>query len=389
MALKPVILHISSDYPDGVKPDKTRAIYNLVASIPDYTNVVYSLNRINGWKHISSSPFGKHHTCVTYAALPKGLFWLPRLLEVAEYIYADLTRRNIVPSLIHAHKFTVEGIIAHALARRFGCKLICSIQGGTDVRVLKYKPGLHDTYADIADYASHVFAFAPWAIAPFVKHARLNEQKCSLLPALPGFDTLKPSTNRGGMKLITCLHWKTRKNKNLVGILSAMKLLAKKYPTLSLDIYGGDSLEDMQKLRSLVKRSGVKKRITLKGAVPNHTFQNFLGDYAAQITPSFTETYGLVFAEALICGVPVLFSKGRAIDGYFDTAKIGYACNPHSAKDIAAGIDHILSNEDALKANISTMQQDGELNSIRRESIIRHYRQTIEQILPADIRHAA
>lgn len=389
MHQKPTILHISSDYPDCVKPDKTKAIYNLVEAVPEYHNVVYSLNRVTGWKYIASQSFGKHHTAMTYAALPKGLFWLPRLNAVAEYIYTDLANKNIRPVLIHAHKFTVEGIIGYALARRFGCKLICSIQGGTDVKVLKFKPSLHETYADIARYASHVFAFAPWALPPFVKTIGLDKKKCSLLPALPAFDSMKPSTSRGSQKLLTCLRWYTHKNKNLTGIIAAMKLLVGKYPNISLDIYGGDSPENMSKLRILIEKSGLSECISLKGAVPNHRFQNLLEQYAAQVTPSFSETYGLVFAEALFCGVPVLFSKGRAIDGYFDSTQIGYACNPASPQDIARGIDHIFTHENRLKESIATMQQNGSFDAIRREHIIRHYRQMLANHLPEILHYAA
>lgn len=389
MQPKPLILHISSDYPDSVKPEKTKAIYNLLEAVPDYHNIVYSLNRITGLRSITSAPFGKHHTAITYAALPKGIFWMPRLIAVSEFIYHDLTRKNITPALIHAHKFTVEGIIGHALARRFGCKLICSIQGGTDVKVLKFKPGLHDTYVDIANYASHVFAFAPWSLPQFIKSIGLDEKKCSLLPALPAFDDMKPSASRGSQRLLTCLRFGTRKNKNLTGILAAMQQLVHKYPNLSLDIYGGDSTANTDKLKSIIRKSGMAQRVTLKGAVPNHTFQNLLGDYAAQVTPSFSETYGLVFAEALFCGVPVLFSKGRAIEGYFDTARIGYACNPSSVKDISAGIDHILSNENAIKNTIAVMQQQGELNIIRRASITHEYRQVLALLTASPIRHAA
>ncbi|MFO0388907.1 MAG: glycosyltransferase family 4 protein [Alphaproteobacteria bacterium] len=389
MQQKLTILHISSDYPDCVKPDKTKAINNLVEAVPEYHNVVYSLNRITGWKHIESTPFGKHHTAIIYAALPKGLFWLPRLQAVAEYIYADLTRKNITPALIHTHKFTVEGIIGHALARRFGCKLICSIQGGTDVKILKFKPSLHEIYTDIASYASHIFSFAPWATLPFIKQLGLDDSKSSLLPALPAFDALRTSESRGSQKLVTCLRWDTRKNKNLAGIMNAIRQLVPKYPNISLDIYGGDSPENMTRLRTLIEKSSLSERINLKGAVPNHTFQNFLGQYAAQVTPSFSETYGLVFAEALFCGVPVLFSKGRAIDGYFDTSNIGYACNPTSAQDIAHGIDHIFTHENRLKESITAMQQNGSLDAIRRDHIIRHYRHVLASCMPETLRHAA
>ena len=103
--------------------------------------------------------------------------------------------------------------------------------------------------------------------------------------------------------------------------------------------------------------------------------------YDAFVMPTLRETYGLVYIEALFAGVPVLLSKGRGIDGYFKAGDIGYACDPQDVQDIAAGIEHLLTHEAALKKRIEAMQAHGEFSAVRRGHIIEMYRQGLNRVL--------
>lgn len=57
--------------------------------------------------------------------------------------------------------------------------------------------------------------------------------------------------------------------------------------------------------------------------------------------PSITETFGLVYIEALSQNLPVIYTKNQGIDGMFDKS-IGLSVNPHSVDDIGEAITRIL-----------------------------------------------
>lgn len=379
--MKPTILHISSDYPDPLRPDKTKAILNLVEGTPEFRHVVYSLNRVNGWSGVADISFGEDRTAISYSAMPKGLFWERQLEHVARWIAADLKKKKIIPDAVEAHKLTVEGHIGLYLAKEFSCPLVCDIQGGTDLRVLKIKRSMHNRYREISDFSKIFFPYAPWVIDHFSNSIGLDKSKCICLPVLPGFDSLKGADVAENKRLVTLIRFHDRKNKNIAGLIGAMDRLSVKYPSLSLDIYGGGSAVALLQLKRMINKSRMNGRITLKGPVANEKLPEVLGRYSALVLPSFTETYGLVYAEALFCGVPVMFSRGRAIDGYFDSRSIGYACDPGSVVDIAAGLDYMLENEKSLKEGIREMQIDGGLNVIRRGNILSAYRQGLNSVL--------
>lgn len=379
--MKPVILHLSNDYPDPLQPDKTRAVLSLVEGTPQYRHVVYSLNRVSAWNGIAAIPFGEDRTAVAYGALPKGIFWNARLADVSAWILADLKARRIVPNLIEAHKFTVEGLIGFRLAREFSCPLVCDIQGDSDTRILEKKTSLRGHYKDIARMAALVFPYAPWAIEPFRKNAGLDPAKCVCLPVIPNVDILTPAPIIAEDRLVSVFNLDSWKRKNIATVITAIQTLSSARPTLSLDIYGRGQPKNLLALQAVISRLDKARRVRLIGAAQNSALPSLLKNYAAFVMPSRRETYGLVYAEALFSGLPLLFSKNRGIDGYFDAQKIGYAADPFSATDIVRGIDHLLKNQSALKDQIANMQTSGELNPLRQRSILDVYSRAIDKVL--------
>ncbi|MBO8440457.1 MAG: glycosyltransferase family 4 protein [bacterium] len=69
------------------------------------------------------------------------------------------------------------------------------------------------------------------------------------------------------------------------------------------------------------------------------------------VVPSLRETFGLVYAEAMSQGVPVIYSCGEGFDGQFADGEVGYAVDPHSPDDIAEKINKVICNHGRLSEN--------------------------------------
>jgi glycosyltransferase involved in cell wall biosynthesis len=382
--MHPTILHISNDYPDPLVPDKTRAVAALVEGTPGFRHVVYSLNRVNGWSGAAALPFGEDKTALSYRALPKGLLWRRRLNDVARWIESDLKQRGIVPDLVEAHKFSVEGIIGHALAGRYNRPLVCDIQGDSDVKIVRAKPNMRGLYRDIAGRAALFFPYAPWPVRPLSELTGLDPARCRLLPVVPGIDRVSPAPFVGGCKLLTVFNLDSWKRKNLTGMIAAIKALQGRFPDIALDIYGRGKPQSVTAVRRAVGRSGIAGRIHLKGPVPNGSVPDVMKHYAAFLLPSLRETYGLVYAEALFAGVPILYGRDRGIDGYADEGLIGRACDPYDAASIAEGIAFLLTHEQSLKRKIAAAQEQGAFERLRRASILAAYREGLESVLSGE-----
>ena len=63
------------------------------------------------------------------------------------------------------------------------------------------------------------------------------------------------------------------------------------------------------------------------------------------VVPSYRETFGLVYIEAMSRGLPVVFSRRQGIDGYFPEDTIGVAVDPTDPQSIADGVQRCLENK--------------------------------------------
>ena len=373
--MKPVIVHISGDYPDALQPAKTSAVRSLVDGTADnFRHVVYSLNRVDGWFGIASLPFGEDRTAIAYHALPKGLLWGPRLDALAAWIEADLRARGIRPDLIEAHKFTIEGPIGLKLAEAFGVPLACDIQGDTDTKILAAKKSWHPLYRAIAARAAVVFPYAPWPLPAFQAAIGLDPAKCRVLPVMPLADALSPCPVAAAPRFISVFNLDSWQRKNIVGLGRAVAALAAERPGLAVDAYGRGSPAALIALRHALGDAGVAGQVNLCGPVPNGDLNGVMKRYTAFALPSRRETYGLVYAEALFAGLPVLFGRKRGIDGIFAEAAIGCGCDPQDVDDVARGLRDLLAREAALKDSIAALQSAGGLDRIRRAAILDVYR---------------
>ena len=66
--------------------------------------------------------------------------------------------------------------------------------------------------------------------------------------------------------------------------------------------------------------------------------------------PSHTETFGLVYAEAMSQGMPVIYTRGQGFDGHFEDGVIGYSVSDYDADELVEKIISIIENHE----NIST-----------------------------------
>lgn len=379
--MKKIILHITNDYPDVLVPRKTNAVLNLVEGTPEYRHVVYSLNRVSALSGLACMSFGEDRLSVAYGALPKGIFWESRLREVGEWILKDLREKGIKPDLIEAHKFTIEGFIGHDLSKAFEVPLICDIQGYTDMNILNKKKSWHGRYREIARDCAAVFPYAPWPVAAFENVIGLDKDKCTFLPVVPGVDEFKSAPVIGENKLLSVFHLDGWQNKNFEGMALAVKSLRHSRPDIVLDVYGGGSPKTLLSLQKIIEDHDLQQYVRLMGPVENGSMPEVMQQYAGFVMPSKSESYGLVYVEALFSGVPVLFNAKRGISGYYDPAQIGYGADAGSVHDIAKGMEYLLDHEAELKDGIAKMQAGGGFDRLRKGEILRTYKSVIDRVL--------
>ena len=66
---------------------------------------------------------------------------------------------------------------------------------------------------------------------------------------------------------------------------------------------------------------------------------------------SLFETFGLVYAEAISQGLPVIYSEGQGFDRQFKEGVVGYHVPPGDVKKIKSAIMEVIKNYNCLHSN--------------------------------------
>lgn len=391
------ILHISCDFPDALIEGKTQAIKRLVEGTPEHHHVVYSLNRVEGLSGVEILEFAPARHAVAYRAPSMGLLLKTRLDAVAGKILADIKTRGTTIELVHAHKLTIDGLVGHSIAQELAVPIAFSVQGDTDLKVMAARPDLKATFARHVADAAMLFPFAPWSALAINKRFAGAEAKSRLLPVMPAKDELSAARPTGSARLVSVFHLDSWRRKNLSGLAKAVNELAKRLPDVRLDIFGGGSPASLLEAREALAKSDARSLVRLSGPVANAEISQTLKRYAAFVLPTLRESYGLVHAEALFAGLPIVHSRGMGIDGVLPESTYMAGCDPRSVASIAEAMETLIRNEAAAKEALREAQARGDLDPIRRKAVLDTYSSGLAQIfqspapvrLKEDMHHAA
>ena len=140
--------------------------------------------------------------------------------------------------------------------------------------------------------------------------------------------------------------------KGIIYLLEAMPHILAKIKNVQLVLAGGGT--NMENLKQHAKDLNIEKSVAFLGWVKNDDLVNYYRDTDVFVLPSIidskgeTETQGLVLAEAMACGIPVV---GSNVGGIPDVIRpeVGFLAEPKNSKDLADKIVVILSDSETRK----------------------------------------
>ncbi|MGM0843664.1 MAG: glycosyltransferase family 4 protein [Bacillota bacterium] len=155
----------------------------------------------------------------------------------------------------------------------------------------------------------------------------------------------KPKTNLKDSEIKLLYVGKVNSNKNLTTTIKVCNFLISKGYNVSYTIVG-DIEEDR-----IGKQVREQSFINYLPFMSKESLLQIYRENDIFIMPSKKESFGLVYAEAMTQGLPVIYTRGQGFDNHFNNGKIGYSVDCYDVKYIANCIISIKENYMCLSEN--------------------------------------
>ena len=274
-------------------------------------------------------------------------------------IIREIKKRLDIKSfdVIHAYTLFTDGNVAMNLSETFGCPFVVAVRA-TDVDAFfRYRPWLIKRGTEIMRKASAVFflsqVYKEKVLQKYVseKYRQEIEKKSYVIPN--GIDSfwlenlpLEKKKEVSKEKDIRVIYAGTIiKRKNIPMIQKALAEVRNKGYRVSLTVVG--KVIDQKEFRRIQKDAETR----YYPSQPKEQLIDFYRKSDIFCMPSWQETFGLVYAEAMSQGLPVIYSKGQGFDGQFKDGTVGYAVDYKSKEDICNKILMLVENYQQIQAN--------------------------------------
>ncbi|WP_162915225.1 glycosyltransferase family 4 protein [Desertibaculum subflavum] len=380
---RPLVLHISGEYPDPVRNRTTPAVKSFIDRLPEFDHLIVSIRRQSDPRRCYVEGFedGPHRRVVAigYWAPPAGVLHRWRMRRLARDIEAVLARLGRRPVVTTAHKLTIEGVVAYRLRQRLGIPYICCVRGEVEDKFFRFKPELAPLFGNVIAEAEALYFVSAWFRKRIEARYPGRMRAHSLLPNFVADRPAPPLREPEPNTLLSVMDLNVYRRKGLPDLLRALARARQVNPALRLDVIGWTSPELTAEVTRLAARAGVESSVRFLGFKPNAEVVRSLPGYAGFVLPARNETFGMAYVEALMAGVPILYGSNSGIDGYLDGLEAGITVPLGDDAKLADGLLELIRRGPELREGLRSHHAE-----LRRrfalDSYLDHYRAQVRRL---------
>ncbi|GAA5415784.1 D-inositol-3-phosphate glycosyltransferase [Paraliobacillus ryukyuensis] len=274
-------------------------------------------------------------------------------------------------TLIHAHSLFSNGYIAMKLKKKYGIPYVVAVRN-TDVNTF-FKKMIHlrRMGIEILKNANSIIflskSYRDEVIGKYIpeKMKELIINKTSIIPnGIDDFwiaNKMEKRTNPDKNDLKLLYVGVINKNKNIITTTKAVEKLQKNEIKVRLTIVG--RIEDPS-IYDQIRKLDYVDYIEPK---PKKELLEIYRQNDIFVMPSIHESFGLVYAEAMSQGLPVIYSKGQGFDGQFEEGLVGFSVNCIDEVEISNKIIAEVKDFDSISFNSTNSVNKFSWNNISNE----------------------
>ena len=280
--------------------------------------------------------------------------------------YRQLTQKADIEhtDLIVASTLFSDGAVAYKLWQERRIPYVVVVRG-TDVNLyLRRMPHLYRIGQQIVKNAQKVIFVSPVQRRQFEKSLAFSRLAVNLQSKLititNGIDQIwidnqyfaNDNRNPDAVLYIGVFD----RNKNVSTLIEACRRLRKQNPNLTLNLVGGGGPCEQQIMRQIEQNADW---IKFHGPIyDKQKLMQICRQNAVFVMISKSETFGLVYFEALTQGLPVVYTAGQGFDGVFDGLNVGLAAKSCNVSDVSEKIRLVLRDRIAMQKCIGQINFD-------------------------------
>lgn len=210
-----------------------------------------------------------------------------------------------IPDIIHAHSMNYAGILAYTLSRKYGIPYVITEHSSTITRNLIRPHQWHIMQEAAKHCAARLAVSRHFAEVLQQKYGNQWHYLPNILGNIFTQDFEFRSKNPPHFTLCTVSHLRRLKGHDV--LLRALALAHRQRPDIKLKI-GGDGPE-AHNLQQLADELGLTHAVSFLGALQPEEVRTLMRQSQAFVLASRTETFGVVYIEALSQGIPVIATR--------------------------------------------------------------------------------
>jgi len=277
-------------------------------------------------------------------------------------VYSNLLKKVDISKigLSHAHFLFSDGAVALRLKKSKNIPYIVAVRN-TDINIFyKYMLHLRPLALQILLEAEKIIFITPGYVNLLldkyipIKYHQVISQKIEVIPnGVNNFwlekNTIPKVIDNARFRLLYVGDFTS--NKNIPTLINAIYILNKQGIPVTLTLVGGGG-NDENTIAELLKKDQYSSINYVGRITDSEALRNIYREHNLFVMLSFKETFGVVYIEALSQGLPIIYTKGQGIDGYFKDGYIGYSGDPNQINSVVEKIKQAMENIDSLRANI-------------------------------------
>lgn len=347
------VLHINSNYLTSKLHEN---LLERLESMNTHNTVFMPIKKETKEDFLYESQYEVYHP-VTFRDIDKFIFTFKQ-----RKIYQKL-QQVINPQqydIIHAHTLFTDGNVAYRLNKEYGIPYIVAVRGFTDIdEFFNKRINLRKRGRQILKNASQIIFLSETnrqeLLNNYIKNESLKKEIMEKSKIIPNGIDAKYIENKGQPKKLDLSKplkfiqvGQIRERKNGVRSVKAIKELMNKTGVQAELSFVGKIVDNNYAEQLIEEGEGF---VSLHPPVEVQELIDIYRKNDIFIMPSLSETFGLVYPEAMSQGLPVLYTKGQGFDGQYEDGYVGYAVHSNNIQDIVEKIQLIIKDYEKISLN--------------------------------------